>query len=322
MPKIFILIIMKYLFLPLVAIGALIGCSKNSSNEENNDGNSSTESVSLEQWLLNNGYDKNNNSKIDLTEVNSIKELNVAGKKLKDLKALSLFSSLEVLDASNNYISEIDFPYQSRNLKKIDVHNNQLIKLDISQCYLLESLNAKENPGLQCVRVNNSQKDRQDWSIDSNTSLDPNCVNGQRATEPISLEEYLLKNGYDTNKNGIIDSAEADNIKTLSLVGRRIKDLTGIEKLRNLETLDLSNNELTEATIALESLANLNISSNDKLTKLDISGSIYIGMGIFTSLNNKNLTCIKVNNNQQSLPKLKPNTFRVDSHTTLSVTGC
>ncbi|MDO4881022.1 MAG: leucine-rich repeat domain-containing protein [Capnocytophaga sp.] len=313
---------MKYLFLPLVAIGALIGCSKNSSNEENNDGNSSTESVSLEQWLLNNGYDKNNNSKIDLTEVNSIKELNVAGKKLKDLKALSLFSSLEVLDASNNYISEIDFPYQSRNLKKIDVHNNQLIKLDISQCYLLESLNAKENPGLQCVRVNNSQKDRQDWSIDSNTSLDPNCVNGQRATEPISLEEYLLKNGYDTNKNGIIDSAEADNIKTLSLVGRRIKDLTGIEKLRNLETLDLSNNELTEATIALESLANLNISSNDKLTKLDISGSIYIGMGIFTSLNNKNLTCIKVNNNQQSLPKLKPNTFRVDSHTTLSVTGC
>ena len=89
-----------------------------------------------------------------------------------------------------------------------------------------------------------------------------------------------------------------------------------------MEVLDLSNNELTEATIALESLSNLNISGNEKLTKLDISGSIYLSLGIFTSLNNPNLSCIKVNNNQVNLPKLKPNSFRIDKHTTLSVIDC
>jgi hypothetical protein len=313
---------MKHLFLFLLGVGSLVSCTKNSTETKVEEKSHPTESLSLEQWLFNNNYDKNHNSKIDPTEVNSIKELNISGQKLKDLKVLNLFTSLENLDASNNYLSEVEFPYQSQKLRKINLQNNQLVKLDISQCYNLESLNTTKNPGLQCIRSNNSQKEKKNWDIDTNTTLDPNCIGGKKPTQASSFEEYLVNNGYNINKNGTIDSDEADKIKELSLVGRKIKNLTGIEKLRNLEVLDLSNNELTEATIALESLSNLNISGNEKLTKLDISGSIYLSLGIFTSLNNPNLSCIKVNNNQVNLPKLKPNSFRIDKHTTLSVIGC
>ena len=128
---------MKHLFLFLLGVGSLVSCTKNSTETKVEEKSLPTESLSLEQWLFNNNYDKNHNSKIDPTEVNSIKELNISGQKLKDLKVLNLFTSLENLDASNNYLSEVEFPYQSQKLRKINLQNNQLVKLDISQCYNL-----------------------------------------------------------------------------------------------------------------------------------------------------------------------------------------
>ena len=86
---------MKHLFLFLLGVGSLVSCTKNSTETKVEEKSHPTESLSLEQWLFNNNYDKNHNSKIDPTEVNSIKELNISGQKLKDLKVLNLFTSLE-----------------------------------------------------------------------------------------------------------------------------------------------------------------------------------------------------------------------------------
>lgn len=64
---------------------------------------------------------------------------------------------------------------------------------------------------------------------------------------------------------------KAEGVTSLDCSNQGIKDLTGIELFPNLETLECSNNQLTELTISLPNLRTLNCYGN-QMTALDVSG--------------------------------------------------
>lgn len=100
----------------------------------------------------------------------------------------------------------------------------------------------------------------------------------------IAFEDRLFKEAlvelYDTNEDAEIDSREASAITNIVCSGKSIYSLNGIEKLTNLQTLDCSNNSITELDLTANteltsvkcytnSLVDLNIEGLEKLTYLD-----------------------------------------------------
>ena len=109
-----------------------------------------------------------------------------------------------------------------------------------------------------------------------------------------SFFNYMFSN-FDTNSDGIISDYELTKIKTLDISGMGVTSLSGIvDKMTILESLNCSNNNLTE----------LDVSKNTKLTTLNVKG-------------NKSLTVV----NFASLAKIESCTMSYDSSISLYVSG-
>ena len=129
--------------------------------------------------------------------------------------------------------------------------------------------------------------------------------NNNNTNEPsYTLRQYLLDNGYDTNRNGVLDTNEVTGIIVLNAANKDITSLDGIDNLISLNEANFSGNKIRTATIRVTTLANLNL-SNNKLNQLDISGA--------TRLVNK----LNITGNQRNLLTLSSN-FAKDSQTTIS----
>ena len=99
-----------------------------------------------------------------------------------------------------------------------------------------------------------------------------NCSDVQVEIPDANFKAYLLEN-FDKNNDGKISLSEAEAVKEINCSGREIKNLAGIEKFINIESLDCSNNKLDD----------IEIQHNKKLNKLACKGNnvpfaIYIGM--------------------------------------------
>ncbi len=93
-----------------------------------------------------------------------------------------------------------------------------------------------------------------------------------------NFKNALISAGIDTSGDGEISYAEAEAITNLSVFGKHISDMTGIEAFINLDSLDCRVNQYT----------NLDVSNNTTLVKL-LCGS---NLG-FTSLDVTNCTALK-----------------------------
>jgi len=90
----------------------------------------------------------------------------------------------------------------------------------------------------------------------------------------------LIDNGVDTNGDGLISYAEAEEVISLDVSYKDISNLSGIEAFTIMDTLDCSNNELTS----------LDISGNPKLKYLDCGGYWLIVIAQLTTLDVSNNT--------------------------------
>ena len=80
-----------------------------------------------------------------------------------------------------------------------------------------------------------------------------------------AFREYVSEN-IDANNDGYLTPQERDAVTEIAnpgLSGKGVSDVTGIEYFSYLETLDLSNNSLND----------VNLSRNTKLTSLDLRGN-------------------------------------------------
>lgn len=78
----------------------------------------------------------------------------------------------------------------------------------------------------------------------------------------------------DSDKDGEISFAEAESVQELVIVGKGIKDLTGLEAFKNVWKLDARNNDIEDADILkeLHYLHWLDLQGNNRLRTFDLTG--------------------------------------------------
>ena len=159
---------MKRVFLLGLSLICLLSCDKSkiANTIENKDYNKIRENPSsdnnapeltLSEYLLNNGYDKNNDGTLQDRELAQIETLVATGKSITNLDVLSKMTSLKQADFSGNKIAiaVLNAPL----LTEINLSNNRLMTLDISRApKLIDNINITGNPKLTCVKVASIQR--------------------------------------------------------------------------------------------------------------------------------------------------------------------
>ena len=154
---------MKRVFLLGLSLICLLSCDKSkiANTIENKDYNKIRDNASsdnnaseltLSEYLLNNGYDKNNDRILQDRELAQIYTLSAVGKSITNLDVLSKMTNLKRADFSGNKISvaTINAPL----LTEINLSNNKLTSLDISKSpKLMDHINGKGNSKLTCVKA-------------------------------------------------------------------------------------------------------------------------------------------------------------------------
>jgi len=116
----------------------------------------------------------------------------------------------------------------------------------------------------------------------------------------------LIEEGVDTDEDGQISFAEAEEVIKLSIYGHSITDMTGIEAFIKLEELHCGGNDLSSLDVSNNiAFTSLECDEN-RLTHLDVSGcnnlmNLHCSENLLTSLdlsNNTELSYFYVDNNQ------------------------
>ena len=195
----------------------------------------------------------------------------------KDNNLTSLDVSLNIaltrIDCQYNQITGLDVS-ENNNLTVLNCNSNQLTSLDISNGNnsIISHFNAVENPSLTCIQVdnetnaNNGVAPYNNWSVDAIVSYSEDCsYSGTTYVPDGNFEQALIDLGYITDGgiDGSVTTSEISTITTLDVSSKNISDLTGIEDFTSLETLIVSNNQLTR----------LDLSQNTNLIFLDASNN-------------------------------------------------
>lgn len=196
-----------------------------------------------------------------------IVELDVSDTGISDLIALSGFSSLQVVKASDNNLAGAYGFEQSPNLKVLDLSNNALSEVTaVQMIHELKQLNlsgntllppfdvqlaVQANPGLTHIHVAGISMGNLSW------------------LPAIGLEgEYNLKELDVSSTGAFIDAsilAQYPDLNVLKAANNNIESIAFFDQLQQLEVLDLSNNRLfdIEPLKLLHNLRELGLSNNE-----------------------------------------------------------
>ena len=158
---------MKKVFLLGLSLMCLLSCDKSKiantiknkdydKIKENPSSDDNAPELTLSQYLLNNGYDKNNDGTLQDSELAQIETLVATGKSITNLDVLSKMTSLKQADFSGNKIAiaVLNAPL----LAELNLSNNRLISMDISRApKLIDNINITGNPKLTCVKATSIQ---------------------------------------------------------------------------------------------------------------------------------------------------------------------
>ncbi|BDD11392.1 hypothetical protein FUAX_38240 (plasmid) [Fulvitalea axinellae] len=237
----------------------------------------------------------NSISQVDLSHNLNLKTLKVDNNQLSTIE-VSMLTKLERLDLSINQIQSIDLSkntaltsanFYGNQLSAIDLSNNtaltfiavgrnKLTELDISNNPKLTFVHVAENESLTCVKVatkeiadganaktgqytNWTKDDSQRFSVDCNAP-DPSLYT---AIPDANFEQALIELGSDDVKDGYILTASANEVTSMVLIRKEIKDMTGIQAFTKLNTLQLTENPIQS----------LDLTSNLKLKAVHVLNS-------------------------------------------------
>lgn len=235
--------------------------------------------------------------------------------------------NLSRLECSWNELSSLDVR-QNSNLSKLECYKNQLVSLDVSKnpnlsilsCYdnQLTTLNIGKNSTLQEIRCSNNLLTTLDVSgspnlqtliCDNNKILEldvsgcPNLNNLSWDAKKIDEENFPDENfreylkDFDEDGDGYFKRNEMDNVTSIDVSSKNIKNLDGINYFTNLASLKCANNQLTELKIngVFPKLQILDISANPNLQTLECGGNQLTTLNVRENPNLQDLIC---SNNQ------------------------
>jgi uncharacterized protein YjdB len=216
----------------------------------------------FEKFLMDNGYDRDENEQISTVEVSKITELDCRSRNIVSLAGIEYFTSLEKLICRDNQIVAVDIS-KNTSLKYVDFRNNKLGELDLGSRTKLETLICDENE-LEEIDVSNNlslkifscaDNNLEDLDVRSHSELyDFNCSNNRLTAIDVSNNKKLLificagndlsGEGLDVRENGAL------SMLSCAYCGLTELDLSGNLRLTSLscnnnylQALDFSANE-------------------------------------------------------------------------------
>ena len=254
----------------------------------------------LEANNLGNGIANDNYVSKEL--VSSLTFLSLFNQGISDLTGIEHFTALTTLNVHDNNLTSVDLS-QNVNVQHLQLENNTgLANIDVSALTNLQqfwcsntaitSLDLSQNTALRKLYVNNTGISTLDLS--ANVLLDYLvCQQTQLSSLDIS-NNPLIDTVYGANCNMTSVSLGTNtNLETLSLASNDLTsiDLTGLPALRNLY---LTSNDIVSLDLRQNpALFNVNVSDND-LTSLDVRNGNNALVGTFEAIANYELVCINV----------------------------
>ena len=260
-------------------------------------------------------------STLDLSTCVALEILQVIGNKLTSLN-LDACPVLKELACFNNQIISLDLSTNSA-LTMLFCQSNNLSDLNVKNGNnsSLEQLNARANKNLYCIQVDDSlaATGYANWEINGDSEYSNNCSAYKVEMTYVpddNFEQALIDLGYDSGSlNDSVPTRKIKQLTQLSVAGKNISDLTGIEDFKALTKLvchsnplinfDLSTNTLLEELLCANcQLTTLNVNANTALTMLSCS------MNELTELNvaaNTMLDWLNVQQNQITTIDLSTN---------------
>jgi uncharacterized repeat protein (TIGR01451 family) len=219
----------------------------------------------------------------------NLKSLNFENNLLSSFDLTGL-NSLEVLSCASNNLKFLDLTYLP-SLKSLSCNNSSLTGLFIKNNNVNPDLNRLDisgNPNLShicadtvdytVVQNSISKAGMSNSILDSNCDYSNPCGNNIVCINDVNFKKKLIALGVDTNNDKLIQVSEALTVTTLNVstsatdTVNNIRNLNGIEKFTNLQTLNCDGNEI--ASLDLSGLANLkNLTcSENKMKSLNLNG--------------------------------------------------
>ena len=206
---------------------------------------------------------------ITSAHVNAYNYLNLSNSNISNLKGIEYFTNLETLQIQNNSLTSVDLS-QNTKLKTLNCYNNQLTSLNLSNQSNLEYLDCSNNKLTTLTASNKSSLKTLNCS--NNTLLTTlNCYSDNLTTLNVTGCTALntLKCYYNANLATITGLANCTAITYLDCEDCAITDLPGVNNMTNIATLLARNNKLTTLTVYNKSnLTNLRVNGNTTLTNL------------------------------------------------------
>lgn len=223
---------------------------------------------------------------VPTVNINSVGDLNVSGKNISDLTGIEDFTSLTVLNCSDNNITNLNLAGNSL-LSELYCSNNLLNSLDIS---LL--------PDLKILWCDNNQLGSLDVTQNLNL-ISLLCNDNALSTLNIAPLVNLSVLDFGFNNISVIDLSNNINLTTLICRRNNLTDLdvsmaTKLTTLwcddNKLTVLDTSNNiRLNDLSCVFNLIGNLDLSKNTALTRVDCSNNLLCTLNLKNG-NNLNMT--------------------------------
>lgn len=257
----------------------------------------------LEQALITGGFDTEGimNGKMIRLDATLVKNLKANNLNISNLEGMQHFVNLQVLDLSNNQISQINLG-QNLKLYELNIGNNLVTNLNLSPntslrfLYVyknnLNQLNITQNTILEVLVADFNKLASIDLS--RNTVINSVGLNNNLLTQ-INLSANARLTDLDISYNPISGLSLSGNSLLTSLACQSCKlSGIGVSNLTNLSYLDVSKNTISSVSLTNNvALKTLNLSNNN-LNALNLKNNP--NLSILNTENNNNLSQICVLN--------------------------
>ena len=216
-------------------------------------------------------------------------------------------TALTSFDVSSNLLEALDVS-NNNNLTSLYCYENQLKTLNINNGSngILTEFSSKNNPELYCIKVDDETDANNNtaWKKDDLSKYKEVCTAITYIPDD-NFEQALIDLGFDTAPlDDFILTSDIENVIVLEISDKSISNLTGIQDFLELDTLDVSLNDLYNLDIS--SLVKLRylVADTNNLVDLTIDNAA----GILDTLNvtgNPDLTCIQVTDSTAAEAKTK-----------------